>query len=154
MTLEDRFWSKVDKSGDCWEWTGYRVGGYGRLLVRGVNCRAPRIAWGLARSAIPPGLQVLHHCDNPPCVNPAHLFLGTHADNMADKSRKGRTARGSAHGMARLTEADVAQIRELALSDETLDAIASRFGVSSGNVSKVVLRRTWRHVKTATGDKP
>jgi hypothetical protein len=96
----DRFWSKVATAGpdDCWPWTAATTPkGYGRWTYRegGKNCHttAHRKAWELANGPIPAGFQVLHRCDNPPCCNPAHLWLGTHRDNMADKVAKGRQSR-------------------------------------------------------------
>jgi hypothetical protein len=121
--------------------------GYVRVQVAKRRWYAHRLAYTKAFGPIPDGQSVLHTCDNPPCVNPGHLFLGSQADNMADMSQKGRRTRGSTHGMAKLTEADVAQIRALASSGVTLPAIASRFGVHFGTISKVVIRRTWRHVR-------
>lgn len=90
--LADRFWSRVDRSGDCWTWTGALVNGYGRIKVEGRSVLAPRIAWELTNGPIPTGLEVRHHCDNPPCVRPEHLALGTHAENMDDSRRRGRAA--------------------------------------------------------------
>jgi hypothetical protein len=86
------FWSKVALGDDreCWEWTRKKARGYGRFDVRGWPVYAHRIAWVIAFGVIPDGLYVCHSCDNPPCVNPAHLFLGTAKDNMQDKVRKGR----------------------------------------------------------------
>lgn len=101
----ERFWAKVDTSGDCWAWTGTRNrDGYGlfRLFRRWV--RAPRFAYRDRIGPIPPGLGVLHHCDNPPCVCPDHLFVGTQADNMADAMAKGRLGgRQRVSGPCRLT---------------------------------------------------
>jgi hypothetical protein len=101
--IADRFWAKVDKSGQCWIWIGARGGtmGYGKMTKGGKtdgHIRAHRFAWELAHGDIPAGLWVLHHCDNPPCVKTdpdekypeGHLFLGTRADNMADCAAKGR----------------------------------------------------------------
>jgi hypothetical protein len=100
-TAEERFWAKVDIRGDgeCWEWRGARDRkGYGRVWLPQRMVLAHRAAWELARAAIPEGMHILHHCDHPPCCNPAHLFLGSNADNVADKVRKQRQARGERSG--------------------------------------------------------
>lgn len=90
---EERFWAKVAKLGvcSCWEWTGWRKEtGYGRVRIDGRILYAHRVSWILANGPIPDDLRVLHRCDNPPCVNPDHLFLGTQGDNNADRDAKGR----------------------------------------------------------------
>ncbi|MBI5315856.1 MAG: HNH endonuclease [Nitrospirae bacterium] len=91
-SLPDRFWSKVAKGPpeDCWLWMGARLlTGYGVFSLGGSD-GAHRVAWMLTHGPIPPGRHICHHCDNPPCCNPAHLFCGTHLDNMRDRDRKGR----------------------------------------------------------------
>lgn len=103
------FWSKVQRGSDdeCWPWTGTRAGGYGRIYLGGrVFEGAHRVCWLLTHGGIPGGMQVLHRCDNPPCNNPRHLFLGTHQDNMDDRGQKGRTAlqTGERNGMRRHPE--------------------------------------------------
>lgn len=92
-TVARRFWSKVARLGadECWPWLAFRDrDGYGRFSIGGTDMSAQRAAWALTSGEIPKGLHVLHDCDNPPCCNPAHLFLGTHADNMKDSARKKR----------------------------------------------------------------
>ena len=91
----DRFWRRVSKGDECWLWTAYKSGGYGVLCCgrRGLNRRAHRVAWEITNGPIPEGLYVCHSCDNPSCVRPAHLFLGTQSHNMSDMWRKERRPR-------------------------------------------------------------
>jgi HNH endonuclease len=92
---EARFWTYIKKADGCWGWTGKPNGaGYGAMRVNGRTTRAHRVSWVIHNGSIPLGIHVLHRCDNPPCCNPDHLWLGTNADNMADKVRKNRQARG------------------------------------------------------------
>jgi hypothetical protein len=102
----------------------------------------------MANGAIPDGLCVLHECDNRPCVNPAHLFSGTKGDNIRDCLAKGRIARGTTHGMAKLTEADVREIRRRHEVDRaSKKSLGRQFNVSDQSILNIIRRRTWRHVE-------
>jgi hypothetical protein len=149
---EQRFWSKIScREGEnaCWVWSG-RPGnhGYGQLSFPGGRVMlAHRIAWELTYGPIPRGLCVCHTCDNRLCCNPRHLFLGTNADNVADRHAKGRTRTGASlgqdHGMAKLTESEVLAIRS---SSDSLAAIARRFGISDVHVGRIRRGKNWRHI--------
>lgn len=111
MKLED-FWKWVDKSGECWLWTGTTSEGYGRVRHGPKKLLAHRVAYELTKGPIPKGMEVCHSCDNPTCVNPAHLWLGTHRDNMRDAHQKGRIkAPGERPGFPRKSP----QVRQLRL---------------------------------------
>lgn len=151
-TPEERFWAKVDKRepDDCWEWQMGKVcGGYGSFQTGTMSSpramRAHRFSWALAHGKIPEGMCILHKCDNPPCVNPNHLWIGSRADNNADKARKGRTARGTHVSSSKLTEEQVREIRALYASGKcTEQFLGDMFGVSDSNICLIVKRRTWR----------
>ena len=139
--LEQRFWAKVDTSGDCWTWTGsIRTTGYGQFGTPDGPRQAHRIAWCLARGPIPDGLQVCHRCDNRLCVRPDHLFLGTQADNMRDMIRKGRAAVRERHPMARLSRAQAESIRA---DTRTQQQIADEYGISQTHVGKIKRGLVW-----------
>ena len=145
---QDRFWSKqdVDTEIECWEWYGYKDrGGYGQIRVAGSVYRAHRVAWVIANEReIPDGMLVLHRCDNPGCVNPWHLWLGTHADNMRDKAVKGRVT-GENNPRSKLTGAQVQLIREVApLTTQVL--ISEVYGVSRVQVSRIVNGERWASI--------
>ena len=145
-----RFWSKVDKSGDCWVWTGYHQSdGYGRIRIGGRGgpmFLAHRVSWQLQYGDAGE-LFVCHRCDNPRCVNPGHLFLGTAADNNADRDAKGRASGGSHPGeknpAAKLTTTDVAEIRFLRSGGLTLAKIGALYGVRESAVSRIVAGKRW-----------
>jgi hypothetical protein len=149
--LAERFWEKVQKSdepGACWLWAGATIRRYG--AIRGDDGKvlyAPRVSWELANGEGPGDLHVCHSCDNPPCVNPAHLFLGTNADNQADKVAKGRASRGEGRPSAKLTEEGVREMRALhAQGGWSFYRLAKRWGVTYRTASDVIHRRTWKHV--------
>lgn len=148
-TLSERFWSKVSKGldGDCWIWVGGMSHGYGsiRLGTRYGSKNANRISWILNRGTIPKGMHVLHKCDNPACVNPDHLFIGTQADNMRDCASKNRTAHGSRRPTSKLTELQVLEIWDLWISGEwSCKQIGVLYKVSRQCISNIVHKREWK----------
>lgn len=159
------FWSKVDRSGDCWLWLGATFpsgyGAFGSRQTLGTQ-RAHRIAYILTNGAISDDLYVLHKCDNPRCCNPAHLFLGTAADNSDDKVAKDRQAKGDRQGLRKhpgaaargerqhlavLTAEQVRQIRTLHARGAKQNELSRRFGVSTTTLNNIVHRRTWQHIE-------
>lgn len=143
-----RFWFHVDKSGSCWMWDGaLDDDGYGRIDVGGKGLLAHRVAWEIGNGSIPKRLCVCHRCDNPPCVRLSHLFLGTIADNMADRNAKHRQAWGSRVGRSKLTLQQVAWIRShyrKRAADFSSIALGRRFGVHHNNILCIVNGLTWK----------
>lgn len=138
--IEERFWRHVHKTEGCWRWTGaISTMGYGVVNLGGRARHAHRVSWMLRHGDMPTAF-VLHRCDNPSCVNPAHLFLGTQYDNMLDAARKGRIPRGDRHHGAKLTEAMVRSIRA---STEPSKVVADRFGIHYSAVNQIRRRARW-----------
>jgi len=134
---------------ECWEWLGhYGDGRYGYLSVGGKSVRAHRWLFALLHGAVADDEVVRHKCDNPRCVNPTHLEIGTYADNTRDKFDRGRAPnrQGSKHPLARMTEADVVALRKAAELGETHEQLAARFGLSRAHVGKITRRENWRHI--------
>lgn len=145
-----QFWDKVQRADAkaCWPWTGSIAShGYGVFSVGDARIRAHRFAWIASRGPIPEGQEVCHQCDCKSCVNPDHLFLGSHRDNMLDAIRKGRKR---AWGLQKLDAARVLDIRSRAASGVLQRSIATEFGISEGTVSQIVNRRTWAHLHCET----
>ena len=145
-----RFWRKVSVGSeeDCWLWLGGTCRGYGVFSVRHISRYAHRTSYVIHRPQEDiRGLVVRHSCDNPSCVNPAHLSVGTQLDNMADRGAKGRTARGQLSGVAKLTDSLVREARELyRIGGFTQAELAMRCGVSASTMQAVLNGTTWRHV--------
>ena len=154
MTIEERFWNKVDVGDpeECWNWTAsIDSSGYGQIGYEHRLIHAQRLSWIIHNGEIPKGICVLHKCDNPPCVNPSHLFLGTHQDNSDDKRAKGRGGYtgvlGSKHPAAKLTEENVLEIRHLYPSGKfTQKELGEMYGVVHTAISRIINRKRWDHI--------
>lgn len=160
--LEERFWEKVDVRGpgECWPWTASTRGfGYGQIAAGAPSRKileAHRVSWEIHNGPIPVGeghhgTCVLHTCDNPPCVNPQHLFLGTFTDNMQDRDEKGRTRggklAGEEHGRAKLTGEQVFEIRQTYVKRSRTYgtyALARKYGVCNTTIGRIVNGKHWR----------
>jgi hypothetical protein len=159
---ERNLWDRIDTSGGpdaCWEWQGTRMLGYGIKMSSGKNMRVHRLVYALYNGPIPPGLIVLHLCDNPPCCNPAHLSCGTHRDNLLDAYSKGRAKgfaagvqrRGSQNSSAKLTEEQVLEIlalrhRPYGTGRKIGRELAQRFHVSPSTIEAIWAGRIWAHM--------
>jgi hypothetical protein len=152
-SLEERFWPNVNKTETCWIWTACKNKlGYGFINEggRGSGIAAYRKSWEIHYGEIPDGLHVLHKCDNPSCVNPEHLFLGTHLDNMRDMWTKGRGRcdgagrKGSANGNSRLTWDQVNDIRIRVSRGETHMDISKIYGVTRSLIGQIANQKIWK----------
>lgn len=152
--LLEAFWSKVDKRGEdeCWNWTAARDKrkGYGLFGTKKISksTKAHRISWELVHGPAPDGMSVCHHCDNPPCVNPKHLFLGTNYDNVLDKLSKNRQQKGEDFPSAILTERAVVEVFELNQLGMNNEEIGRVIGVGSTTISHILRGHDWKHVDT------
>lgn len=155
MTAIERFWSKVavtKNHDDCWLWqAGLTHSGYGQFSLggrKGKHIPAHRYSYTIANGEIPSGLFVCHRCDNPLCVNPNHLFVGTHVDNVQDMVSKGRQQKAERHGNRKLTVKQVQCIRDrYAQGGITLKELGDEFGVSEATISLTVRRIHWKSVE-------
>ena len=144
------FFRQIDKSGGpdaCWPWLGARdAAGYGNFSMRKRPRRAHRHSYELAVGPIPEGMFVCHRCDNPPCCNPSHLFLGTPADNSADMTRKGRSLKGERNRRRKLCDTDIPKVRALIAGKRSMLSVAAKFGVSHQTIRRIIRKTSWRHV--------
>lgn len=145
-----RFWARVNKDAPagCWEWTGARVpNGYGNISINGRVVLVHRYSYEIAYNNVllPPYLLVCHTCDNRKCVNPAHLFLGTHKDNSEDMVKKGRVSKGEALPQSKLTQKQVDDIRvDRAFGRHSQSELARTYGVSQQTISDVLTGKIWK----------
>lgn len=159
--MDERFWECVQKgeANECWLWTGERMlhpytkaPTYGRFFIKtGQHTGAHRVSWLIHHGELPPkGICVCHSCDNPPCVNPAHLFLGTHNDNMRDKVQKGRANGGANKGEINpehiLKTEQVKEIIQLLKQKVPRKVLAAQYGVAYPTISCIAQGRTWKHI--------
>jgi len=147
----ERFWSFVERGQGCWEWRGTTKNGYGLISWAGRQTYAHRLAYELTTGESPAGLEVMHSCDNPPCVNPAHLRVGTHAENQADMARKGRAGGpglpGERNPNAKLTADKVRELRRLRSEGWTYRRLATRYGMTRSPITNAAKGETWAHIR-------
>ena len=143
--VEERLWEKVDKSGDCWIWLGYRLqSGYGQMNVNGKRRRVHRVAWELSKGRIREYTLLLHNCGNKDCVRPSHMFLGGIRDNMDLMRERGKGLAGERNGNAKLNVEKVNNIRILYfVAKQRQVDIARAFSVSSAQISSILSKRYW-----------
>jgi hypothetical protein len=168
MELGEKFWSRVNKTDTCWVWTAGKSNKYGDYYFNGKHFRVHRLVWESIHGPIPEKMVICHKCDNPPCCNPDHLFMGTQKDNVQDALKKGKynyTANKNPHlrnrvysgtienaccgersPLAKLKESDVRIIRELAAQGHSSWVLAKRYNVDPSAIRQVVKRQTWKHV--------
>lgn len=148
MSVESRFWGKVNKTDTCWIWNAQRNSkGYGWFDYKGKGIKAHRMVWILTHGEIPKGLCVLHHCDNPSCVNPDHLFLGTYKDNSEDMIKKGRSKlcgnhKGGNHH--KLNGIDIIRIRTLLNQGAKMKDLSVEYHICYSHISRIKSGRCWK----------
>lgn len=151
----EEFWNRLERrESGCWEYPVRTTRGYGRIKVNGKATHAHRLAYQLSYGPIPAGMVVCHSCDNPPCCNPAHLWLGTQKENLVDMANKGRSTRGrpwitkaGVQVAAKLTAANVQTIRDRYASGQvTQQQLASEFNVHKKTISRIIRRIRWKHI--------
>jgi len=145
-TPKERFWAKVTKGPGCWVWTAAVSKGYGVFWFQGRTVPAHRWCFEHHNGPVPDDVIVRHHCDNTLCVRPAHLAAGTHGDNIQDRDRRERQARGARNGRAKLNPNQVRSIRTRHQLGGTLSRLAREFGVSRRAVRMIIDRKTWTHI--------
>ena len=141
-----RFLNKLEKSDGCWIWKGSKdKRGYGVISINSKTVKVPRLSWSIYNGKIPTGKIICHKCDNPPCVNPEHLFLGTWSDNMQDMKKKKRNLAGEKHKMAKLTAKQVYRIKDDC--ESTTNNLAKKYGVHPSTIQRILNGKRWSCLK-------
>lgn len=148
---KEKFLTKILKTEHCWLWQGSRFSDgmrYGQFRFNGKNWKTHRFSYAIHIGSIPCGMSVLHTCDNPICVNPAHLYLGNHNQNMKDMAERGRrrSDKGECNPMAKLTTCEVRDILTSNLFGVRQRILSAQYSVTEGTISGIVSRRDWKHV--------
>jgi len=147
IPLEERFWTKVNKTEGCWLWArALDTRGYGHIRDKGLSKRAHRVAWELSNGLVPVGMQVCHTCDVRHCVNPDHLFLGTSHENIRDAVDKGRFQHGETSGSAKLRESDITDVFILNAAGWSQAKIGARLGVSGSTIGSILRGEKWSYL--------
>jgi len=145
--FEKKFWAKIEKTESCWLWRGtLNNRGYGVTRFKDKSALAHRVSFEIHNKPIPKGMEVMHLCDTPPCVNPKHLKVGTHAENMADCVNKKRNPYGEKHFFAKLTEETVKEAIELRAKGFTYVELGKHFNISRHSISLAIRGQTWKHL--------
>jgi hypothetical protein len=150
LLLKDRFYLKftINNENGCWEWAANRFPkGYGCFKLNGKSQAAHRVSYEIHIGKIKKGMVICHHCDNPCCVNPAHLFMGTQKENLLDRKEKGRSIFGEKNGRSKLKTADINKIRLLLKNKIDQRDIAKEFGVGQTTISRIKMNESWNHIK-------
>ena len=154
IPLRDRLFARVNKTDFCWVWFGSKIKcGYGNIYTgpgRTETKLVHRVSWELHHGPIPEGMLVCHECDNPPCVRPEHLFLGTDKDNNDDCMAKGRHSYGEKHPTAKLTEKQVIEIKKKISDGKTLLGLSKEYDISRTQLREIRDRESWKHIPETT----
>lgn len=150
-TQQSRFWSSADLTANknlCWEWKRKREGRYATFYLKGREYKAPRVAYSIFYGKDPSDLLICHKCDNPNCINPNHLFLGTEKDNSDDKIAKGREVfvKGESHPMSKLSDEDVVRIKYLCSHGASSTVVGKEYGIGMTQVRRIVNGDSWKHL--------
>jgi HNH endonuclease/Helix-turn-helix domain len=146
--FERRFWKQIKKTDTCWIWKGPKNScGYGTMARRGYGIvRAHRVSWEFHFGIPPKNMCVCHKCDNPPCVRPEHLWLGTREENMMDAHKKGRLRKGEESGTSKLKNFQIEEIRKLRKEGFTQSEIGEKMGVKGSTIAHILQGHTWKHI--------